>query len=204
MLNDLLSVTNSSDFDEYGTIDLVGLRIARNMILSLDIRIGGYADAPQSWEVECEGVLENQVSFGPCDGCDLYRDHVLLWPYIYPHSSVSFYGEAENHLAVVGALFKRHLELVENWIPFDRFLNRNPVEMIRGRYGMLADGPLPLIESYAKVLDSFGLSAGISNPRPAPYINDEFGRFAEVGVLIFQESSYLIATKFNATRLSDT
>lgn len=203
MLDDLLELTNSYEFEEYGTIDLVGVRISGNMVLSLDIRIGGDADAHQSWEVECEGVLEDQISLGPCDRCDLYRDHVLLWPYIYPSSSVSFYGKAENHLAVVGALLKHHLALVDNWIPFDRFLNRNPVEMVGGRYGMLADGPLPLIESYARILESFGLNAGVSNPRPAPYTNDEFSGLAELGVLLLKRGSYVIATSFKSTRLGD-
>ena len=59
MLNDLLNLTASYDFEEYGTIDLVGVRAAGSVILSLDIGIGGDADAYQSWEVECEGVLED-------------------------------------------------------------------------------------------------------------------------------------------------
>lgn len=59
---------------------------------------------------------------------------------------MSFYGEAKDPFAVVGALYKRHLELAGSWIPFGRFMNWNTFEMIRGRYGMLADGPMPLVE----------------------------------------------------------
>ena len=67
------------------------------------------------------------------------------------------YGEAKDHLAVVGALLNQHVQLVDNWIPFERFLNGNPVEMVGGKYGMLARGPLALIESYAKILESFSI-----------------------------------------------
>ena len=202
MLDDLLSLTNSHEFDEYGTINLVGVRLEENMILTLDLNLGGDTDVHQSWEIECKGVLEHQISLGPCDGCSLPRDHVLLWPYIYPCSSVSFYGEAKDPLTVVEELHKQHVQLVRDWIPFERFLNGNPVEMVSGKYGMLARGPLPLIESYAKVLESFGISCNTTEPRPAPYTNELSG-LAEVEVLIFEKGCYFVATDFTARRLPD-
>jgi hypothetical protein len=203
MLDDLLSLTNSHEFEEYGTISLVGVRLEENMILTLDLNLGGDTDVHQVWEIECKGVLEHQISLGPCDEFSLHRDHVLLWPYIYPCSSVSFYGEAKNHLAVVEALLKQHVRLVGDGIPFDRFMNGNPVEMVGGRYGMLADGPMPLMESYVKVLESFGISSNTTEPRPAPYTNDELSGLAEVGVLILKKRCYFVATDFIARRLRD-
>lgn len=203
MLDHLLSLTNSHEFDEYGTINLVGARLEENLILTLDLNLGGGTDVHQLWEIECKGELEHQIFLGPCDECSLHRDHVLLWPYIYPCSSVSFYGEAKDHLAVVEELLKQHVRLFGDWIPFERFLNGNPAEMVRGKYGMLARGPLPLIESYAQVLESFGISSNITEPRPAPYTNDERSGLAEVGVLIFEKKCYFVATGFNARRLPD-
>lgn len=91
-------------------------------------------------------------------------------------------------LAVVDALYQRHLALVGDWIPFGRFMNGNSLEMIRGRYGMLADGPTPLVDAYAQVLDSFKISNKVTEPRPAYYTNDEFSRLAEVGVLILNKA----------------
>ena len=51
MLDDLLSLTNSHEFDEYGAINLVGARLEENMILTLDLNLGGDTDVHQSWEM---------------------------------------------------------------------------------------------------------------------------------------------------------
>ena len=201
MLDDLIGLTWTDDFVEDGALHLAGVRAEEDVLtLSLNLNTGDGSGAFQSWEVECIGFLEHQLSLGECDRFDLEYDHVLLWTHIYPQASVSFYGEAKDHLAVVGALYERHLELVDNWIPFDRFMNGNTIEMIRGRYGLLAKGPMPLMESYAQVLEAFDISASICNPRPAYYTNDEFSGLSEVAVLIFDTRSYVVATKFNARR----
>lgn len=202
MLNDLISLTGSHEFEEFGTLDLAGVRVEGNVLtFSLNLNTGGDADAHQSWEVECLDFLEHALLLGDCEGFDLQYDHVLLWPYIYPQASVSFYGAANDHLAVVGALYKRHLELVGHWIRFSQFMNANTVELIRGRYGMLANGPMPLVESYAQVLETFDISARITDPKPAYYTNDEFSGLSEVAVLILKAGSYVVAPKFSARRL---
>lgn len=204
MLIDLSSLTNSYEFEEHGTADLAGAHVEGNVItLSLNLYTGSDSDPQQSWEVECVDFLEHQLSLGQCDGFDLQYNHVSLWPYIYPQASVSFYGEADDHLAVIGALYKQHLELAGDWIPFGRFMNGNTVEMIRGRYGMLAHGPLPLVEAYAQVLESFNISAKLTEPTPAYYTNDEFSDSAEVAALILAKGSYVVAPQFNARRLRD-
>ncbi len=202
MMNDLINLTNSYEFEEYGTINLTSVRMAGN-ILELFFDLGTYtdSDAEQSWQVECVGFLEHQLTVGPCDGLALEYNHVLLWPYIYPKASVSFYGEAKDCRAVVGALYKSHLELTGDWIPFDRFMNGNVVRMLGGRYGMLAEGPTPLIESYAKVLESFGIGATVTEPKPAYYTNDKFSGLSEVAVLILSRGVYVVAPKFTASRL---
>jgi hypothetical protein len=205
MLNDLINLTSSYEFGEYGSSELATVRLEGSSLrLVLNLHSGGDSDAEQSWEVECIDVLEQQLSLGSCDGIDLQYDHVLLWPYIYPFAAVSFYGEAKDHLAVVGALYKRHLELTGDWIAFGRFMNGNVVEMVSGRYGMLAEGPTPLIESYAKVLEGFDIGTKITEPKPAYYTNDEVSGLAEVALLILSKGVYAVAPKFSARRLRAT
>ena len=194
---------DSLEFEEYGTLDLTGVRVEGTVtIFSLSLNTGDGTGTFQSWEVECNGYFEHQLSLGECDGFDLLYDHVLLWPYIYPRASVSFYGKAKDPFAVVGALYKRHLELVGSWIPFGRFMNWNTIELIRGRYGMLADGPLPLMEAYAEVLEGFDISTRVSDPKPAYYTNDESSGLVEVALLIFRRESFVVAPKFNARRIA--
>jgi len=202
MLDKLVNLTHSYEFEEYGTLDLIGVRTnTDSLTLSFDFNIRSDRDDHQRWEVDCVGLLEHQMYLGECNDFVLSHDHVLLWPYIYPRASVSFYGEAEDPLAVLGALNQRHLELVNDWIPFGRFMNRNSLEMIRGRYGMLAEGPTPLVEAYAQVLERFKIGSKVTEPRPAYYTNDEFSGLAEVAVLILNKSCYFVATSFNERRL---
>ena len=202
MLNELLRLTESDAYTENGMADLADVRMEGDVLtLSLNLNTGEDSNAYQFWEIECVGFLEHQLTLGQSDEFDLQYDHVLLWSYIYPEASVSFYGEATDHLAVVGALYKRHVELVGDWIHFTQFMNRDPVEMIRGRYGMLAEGPMPLVESYAEVLEDFGISTKISEPKAAYYTNDELSGLAEVAVLILKKGSFVVAPKFNAHRL---
>lgn len=202
MLDELIAFTHSYEFEEYGTVDLVAVRKTPDVFtLSLEVSVRSKTNFHQLWEVDCLGVLEHRVSIGACNDIDLSYDHPLLWPYIYPEASISFYGAADHRL-VVGALYEQHLKLVGDWIPFRQFMNGNPIEMVRGRYGMLAEGPTPLMQAYAQVLESFKIDCGITEPKPAYYTNDEFSGLAEVGVLILDKDCYFVAPSFNERCIS--
>ena len=203
MLNELITFTHSYEFEEYGTLDLVGVRKATDVLtLSLEVSVRSETNLNQLWEVDCVGVLEHRISIGGFDDIGLSYDHPLLWSYIYPEASISFYGGVEDHRSVVGALYKQHFKLVGDWIPFRHFMNGNPIEMLRGRYGMLAEGPTPLMQAYARVLESFKIDCGITEPKPAYYTNDEFSGLAEVGVLILDKDCYFVAPSFNERCIS--
>src|SRR4030095_1554843 len=201
MLEDLLNVIHSEWFEEGECFFEIAEASLAGDVLAFSLRIDLLGDGDQFWKVECIGYLEHRVTLGIHYQVESYGDHVLLWPYIYPSASLSFFGESENPLAVVGALYTQHVKTVHRWIPFHRFLNGNPHEMIAGRYGMLAEGPVPLLEAYASVLNEFGIGNEIANPKPAPYTNDSMVRMEEVSALIFDTDSHVIGAKFNAERL---
>lgn len=205
MLDDLLELTSSPEFDEYGTIDLAEARIAGDVLsLFLNVYLGGEDVQSESWEIECVSVLEHQLLLGGCSSVDAYYDHILLWPYIWPEVTLSFHAKDSDPLAVVGALYREHQTLVAPWIPFGRFINGDPVNMISGRYGMLADGPMPLVEGYLKVLQQFGIDAALTEPKSALYTNDHEAGITEVEVLILDRGKYVVAEKFNASRLEES
>ena len=202
MLDDLINVTKSYWIEEgEGYIHLLESWLEGDLLnLSLDL-YDGDSGKEQSWKIECVGPLEHRLTLGHCYSLELCFEHVLLWPYIHPQTSLSFHGEASDPFAVVGALQTKHLEVVGNWIQFGRFINGNPFEMIRGRYGMLIEGPVPLVEAYAKVLDTFGISNGMSRLKPALYTNDEAAGIQEIAALILNEESFIVAPKFNAQQV---
>ena len=78
MLNDLINLTHSVRFERYGTLDLAGVRVEGDVsTFSLNLNTGGDSDAFQSWEVECVGFSEHQISLRECEGSHLQYDHVL-------------------------------------------------------------------------------------------------------------------------------
>ena len=207
MLNELINLTHSIEFEEYGALDLRGVsRVELNALrLSLNLNTGRETDADQIWEVDCIDVQEHQISLGHYERFSLYNDHVLLWPYNSPTAFLSFYGEAEDPLAVVRALMNSHFDLTENLVPFEQYMNGHPLEMIAGRYGLLAEGPMPLIEVYKTVLDSFGIGAQIAKYRHDFNIgNDEFSGAPKLEVLVLrnERSCYVVASTFNARRVA--
>jgi hypothetical protein len=203
MLSELIEITSSLEFEEYGGIELVAVRLDGDVLtLSLHLDAGNESDGNEAWEIECFDPLEHRLTtLGHFDTVDLTYDHVLLWPFLYPWTSMSFYGEASEPLAVVDALRKLHLKLTRDLVPFDKFMNGNTVEMIQGRYGMLAAGPTVLVESYAQVLESFGIGTALTTPQSAHYTNDELSGLQEVALLTLSNGTYVVATKFKAHRL---
>ena len=203
MLEDLSNLTQSRWFEE-GECSLQILEVClEEDVLALSLTINDFnGENSQLWKVDCVGPLEHKVTLGGnFYEIGSFSDHVLLWPYLHPSASLSFFGESTDPLAVVGALYSAHKKAVGHWFCFDRFLNGDPFEMIRGRYGMLAEGPVPLLAAYAEVLEECGLRNGISEPRPAPYTNDSTVRIEEIGLLTLGHDSYVVASKFHAERL---
>src|ERR1044072_6149310 len=100
MLDTFIALTQSYEFEEYGTLDLIGVRsYTDSLTLSFDLNIRSDSEDNQKWAVDCVGLLEHQIYLGECNDFILSHDHPLLWPYIFPEASVSFYGEAEDPLA---------------------------------------------------------------------------------------------------------
>jgi hypothetical protein len=141
------------------------------------------------------------LSLGYCYDLELSDDHVLLWPHAAPTSAISFYGKAENPSAVAGALYERHRELVDKWIPLHRFLNPGVqlTDLLSGGYGMLAEGPEQLILAYEEVMQQHGFSTSHREPTARVYWEDHawHEQTAALSVLILDES-YIVAEEFVA------
>jgi len=204
-MDELLEIIHSSEFRESGgVVDLASARMEGDvLILSVNVISDAVDEQDQSWEIECAGVLDHNLTLGNCQEFSLHDDHPLLWQYIHSECSVSFHGDSSNAEAIVGEIYNRHLELVGHLIPFKTFLNGNPVDIVRGGYGMFATGPAPLMEGYAGVFERAGIKAGVSEPRQISFTSDPFTESSAIEVLLLGERSYVVAQKFNANRSED-
>ncbi|PSF30524.1 hypothetical protein C7H19_23720 [Aphanothece hegewaldii CCALA 016] len=206
MITNLLDIARNIDFEDYGS----SLAVTRvqwaedNLRLWLHVTDDEGSNVHPYWQVICSGVREDFLLMGYCDGLELTDSHVLLWPHKQLRTSTSFYGTAENPLAVVGALYDKHREMIGDWIPFHRFLNPNVSlkALIAGGYGMLAEGPEQLIVAYEEVMRSYGFSTSHLDPRTPVYWNgtEWIKEESNLHVLLMGQS-YVIAEQFTAEAL---
>lgn len=199
---DLLTVTSNIDFEDFGSLVLTRAVWSESVItLSLEMSSDEDPKVHPRWQVLCSGVKEDCLSLGYHYDLQLSDDHVLLWPHAARTSALSFYGKAENPAAVAGALYQRHSELAGKWIPFYRFLNSGVelTELISGGFGMLAEGPEPLILAYEEAMRQHGFSTSHRDPSTPVYWGGKewLEQKAALSVLILDEA-YIVAEKFVA------
>ena len=180
--------------EDYGSIAVNAVeRKGDDLHLILAVTSDEDLELPADIVVQCYSYKEATVAPHYYDEIFVTGDHPLLWYYTEPDFILSFYGEAANPLAVIGELVERHTQLVEDWIPFRRYLNSgNLSELIAGRYGMLANGPQPLIVAYEEVMQRHGFSTS----------NHQSGKRFDRGLSVLTfDSSFIIAERFEAIAL---
>jgi len=183
----------STDFEDYGSLELTEAKLdGTRLTLAFHVAVDDYPEFHPKWHVICRTVQEHSLSLGFHYQCRYAADHVLLVPYRARQTSTSFYGKVENASAVVGALVKCHKTIAGDWIPFERFLNKeiDVTELIAGGFGMLAEGPEPFILAYEDTLRQYGFSTSHVELSQPTHPNGD-----EMSVLILDQA-YVIAEEF--------
>ena len=208
MLENLFEITNKLEYEEFGSLNLVYVEKQEyNLELTYSIYSGIEGESRQLWQVSCHEVQEHKIRLGEqWDYFDLHSDHVLLWSYQQPVSSLTFNRVNENFEAayIIGKLYSKHRELVRSWIPFHSCFNKcvSLEDSLKFGYGKLAEGAEKLIVGYQEVLHNCGIKASYLS-RPSKRWNDELGwldKNKNLSVFITGKS-YIIASKFIARRL---
>lgn len=192
MSKNLLSRITSVDYEGYGSLQVKCVELRdEDLLISLVLTADEDPSLPENILITCRLWRENTLVPGNYTSVDLTHDHVLLWYYNQPHVLSSFYGNVQDPLAVVGALIERHIELVGTWIPFSKYLNTcMPLsELIRGSFGMLAEGPETLVLAYEEVLRNYGVS--VAHHKTA------LEHYETLSILILNDA-YVIANAFFA------
>jgi hypothetical protein len=99
-----------------------------------------------SWKIICKGVREAQIT-------DLDGGGLALYPTTHPaarqytaRQALLRWTASDNKAAVLGALYQAHTNAVDDWIPFDRYLQGISMKKCVCR------GPLFLLRAYARAL----------------------------------------------------
>ena len=210
MIDNLLKLQDTWEFQEYGYIDLIAVQIKESHLeLKCQIYKGIDDEPAQLWQIVCHEIREHKVSLGEQDSdFMLFNDHVLLWSYNQPVSSLTFnrINSVTDTYHVVGKLYEKHQKIVNTWIPFYSCFNQSlPLEtLINLGYGKLAEGAEKIIIGYQEVMNECGFKSSYLSRTPKRW-DDEQGWIDENSKLqiLITENSYIIASNFTADKIVD-
>jgi hypothetical protein len=116
----------------------------------------------------CDKLLQYTIESTVGSGFELADRHPVLWEYQYDNASAFFRGVPKNLSAAVGAMAQAHMAAVDDWFGFTKYLNvdMSLKALLESGSGLLAQGPIPLLEVYAHALAECGIEVQIISPYP--------------------------------------
>lgn len=165
LLTKLLELTGTLEYEEDGWSEITSaVRNGSELILRLRVRIPGSPDS--QFVITCQQPRSHHIIASADDNAVfLTREHVVLWPHNQQQGELYFRGTPSDPLSLFGALTEAQRGLLGNWFPIDHFLNLpgRSADILRYGHGLLAKGPVSLLDTIANVLDNYG----IKHSRPA-------------------------------------
>lgn len=97
MLEELLKLTETLDYEENGGFYVAGAARKNSSDLELSIKFNdGVDDALQNWSLLCRREREHNIKLGSGTYIKVTNDHVLLWPYVKAHFSLWFTNSTKS------------------------------------------------------------------------------------------------------------
>ncbi len=164
MLEELLAKVNSIEFEESeGWVNIESINWHAPSCVELELKILCNESESENWQVSCDLVLSHSILSRSHGTLAITMDHPVLWPHISSYAQLYFSSCPENAAAVFGSLLETQLNLVGTWFPITRFINRSvsTIGLLSSGNGLLATGPMPLIEGFQTVLNAYGVCNNI-------------------------------------------
>ncbi|MGD0860836.1 MAG: hypothetical protein ABR912_16190 [Terracidiphilus sp.] len=179
-------------------------RIPGGLEVCFSIHKGKWGKRLDGWNFICRGVREANISDLNGGGLAVYtHSHPAALQYIAPRAEL-FWARTCDETQVLAALYRAHVEAVDDWIPFDRYLTTNTpwngasdcpdFSPVSGD-SFVCKGPDFLVRTYAKALEAIGVRVRMTR-RGRSRAKSTLPR-----VLHFGES-YIVADTFAAQRLA--
>lgn len=160
-----------------------------SLALSFGVYKGRRGKRIETWNIECSQAQEAKITAFDGGGIGVYPSgHPAARQYAARQVEVRWNG-GDNELSTLGALYKAHCEVVDDWIDFERYSRIRRI----GKTTCICRGPDFLLRAYAKGLRSMGKHPQISLEKQS----DRAPRFK---VLHFGDS-YVVARGFTGKQL---
>jgi len=171
----------------------------------IQLALGYQSGAPaEHWRVRCAEISEYRILPGFIEWAKLTTQHLLLDLRRCPSAKLSFRGRARPG-DVIADLWAAHRELADDWewFSFSEYLNGMDLrELLASGSGILAEGPRVVLDAYASVLESHGISTSIFAERAPSYFRDGAWQpeRSDLQVLLLPPS-YIIGAGFEAEQI---
>jgi hypothetical protein len=169
VLTQLFEFTGTIEYEEDGWLTITSADWdGSTLILTVRVHVPGTLD--KQCRIACQQPRSHRIIALENDCLvSLAADHVVLYPHNQKQSELYFNGRPTDALSLFGALIESHQVAVGNWFSVDHFLNLSgrSTDILRGGHGLLAKGPVPMLNTYANVLDRYGIkhsSVGSRDP----------------------------------------
>jgi len=140
----------------------------------------------ETWRIRCLRVREFKIEDVDGGGFDIYATtHPAARQFVAPQASLRWTGSDDKVIETVGAIYHAHVDTVDDWISFDRYLE---ARLISGK--KFVRGPAFLLRSYAKALRAIGMKTQLTSRK-----NKGRVKMARPKVLHFGSSS-VVADQF--------
>jgi hypothetical protein len=130
--------------------------------LDLSVRV---ANTHETWErtIHCTGVVHWTAAGRDFKHAAIHSEHPDLRPFSDPRGSLSFRGRASDPEGMLEALRAVHPDIYGD---FTAAVNPMP-GLLTHSFGRLAEGPVSLLERYARVAAGYGVATHLTLTAPA-------------------------------------
>jgi hypothetical protein len=171
MLDQLIQITNSEEFIDYGDLKILEVHtqpeISRDLFLKLEIVLEDaqtFKSTSQVWEVRC---LDTLYCYGnslkdykrPYNQIRVYKEHPVLFNYA-DSIECKLSGDCKNVPELIGSLYLAHTQACGQWVDFSWHFFHIAEHIQRKKPVDLAV-PAPLLETYKAVFQEQGLHCSI-------------------------------------------
>lgn len=161
MLDSLREIIDTGEFEDNGSLWIEEVsRDSDSLLIRICLNL---SDGPRERRTilcrqpRCDYLIAGE----PSDYLDLSNDHVLLWPHRQQRVALYFNGRPNDRLSLLGSLVEAHYRTVGEWIPFTQYMNSALFApsccLLDSGSGLLAEGPIKLIDEYRAVLHTYGI-----------------------------------------------
>ena len=198
---EIKSILREAEFEQNGGIQINSVSWINpdTLRLTLYIDTGSPEQDTLVWTIDCLGVRRERIELYWTDDIHLETDHPLLWPFILDQATLYFTDLDTTHATILGQLYLAQQSLTRGFFPLDRFLNdyflRDNSEPMT--HGQLAEGPMPVLETFRDVLIQHGAKTNIVNRRrPQRWTGSVYESESSSLEILLMGDSFVVAEGF--------